>query len=129
MAKVGIFWVYKSTVIGKRAALRDGHENVPGIIDSPFNHVDCWEHDPSFDNPFPELRGSEYQTIPRGRVLYQTKNESHVIYLARELLGSASQTLIAEFFEFDAANATWEIDLHYTTSPEEIDSFFEDSED
>ncbi|MBP7529691.1 MAG: hypothetical protein KA801_17350 [Syntrophorhabdaceae bacterium] len=44
MTKIGIFWVYKNTVIGKAVDLPDGVENFPGIIDSPDSHVDYWEN-------------------------------------------------------------------------------------
>ena len=60
MSKIGIFWVYKDTVIGKARELEDGEENVPGLIDSPDSHVDLWEHHQCFLAQFPELAGTEY---------------------------------------------------------------------
>ena len=45
MAKIGIFWVYKNQVIGKACDLSQGDENIPGLLDSPDNHIDLWEND------------------------------------------------------------------------------------
>ena len=126
MARIGVFWIYKETVLGKSAGLSEGHENVPGIVDSPYDHVECWEHDASFIQPFPELRGSEYQSVPRGRVLFDTKTNSPIVYHGRELLNDRSRALIAEFFDFESSSASWRIDPHYATSQEEIDSLFGD---
>jgi hypothetical protein len=64
MARIGVFWIYKETVLGKSAGPNEGHESVPGIIDSPYDHVDFWEHDPSFVQPFPELRVSDRPSRP-----------------------------------------------------------------
>ena len=75
MAKIGIFWFYKDTVLGKVCDLAQGDESIPGLIDSPDNHIDIWENDDNWINPFPELVGTEYQTIPRGRVIYSTKSQ------------------------------------------------------
>ena len=85
MVKIGIFWVYKNTVIGKALDLYEGHENIPGLIDSPDSHIDLWENNSSFVLPFTELRGSEYQEIPRGRVMYSSKDNASLVYMDKVL--------------------------------------------
>jgi hypothetical protein len=102
---------------------------VPGIIDSPFNHVETWDLDRSFRKPFPELRGMQYQDVPRGRVLFDSKQQQHIIYLGRDLMNARSKELIAEFFGFDPESAAWKIDVHYTTNADEIGSLLDDSEE
>jgi hypothetical protein len=126
MSKIGIFWIYKSTVIGKAIALNDGVEGVPGIIDSQDNHADFWEQNREYINHFPELSGVEYYAVPRGRVLFIKKTNRVQVYLDRNLIRRESKLLISNFFEFDPGYALWKNDLHYTTSENELDNLFGD---
>ena len=125
MAKIGIFWVYKNQVIGKARDLGEGQETVPGIIDSPDSHIDLWEFDASFVVPFPELKGSEYQDIPRGRVLYATKASKAIVYMDKVLHTQATRNLVADFFQLKNGEIIWKIDDHYTTQSSELDGFFD----
>ena len=123
MAKIGCFWVYKNKVIGKARTLNEGVD-VGGRIDSPDDHVTLWENDSAFIKPN-ELAGVEYQTVPRGRVVWFKKEKTAVVYMDRKLLdSSAVRKKVATFFGLAADEAEWKADLHYTTDPDEIDSLF-----
>ena len=123
--KIGIFWVYKKRVIGKARDLEECQENVPGLIDSPDSHVDLWENDPNFDIPFPELKRSEYQDVPRGRVIYSVDDNQVVVYLDKVLRTKQTKQIISKFFQLSGAKVVWKADLHYTTESCDIDDLFE----
>jgi len=123
MAKIGCFWVYKNKVIGRARAIGEGWD-CDGRIDSPDDHVTLWENDSAFLKPS-ELAGVEYQTVPRGRVVWFKKEKTAVVYMERKLLDSAAvRKKVATFFCLAGNEAEWKADLHYTTDPAEIDSLF-----
>lgn len=126
MAAIGIFWVYKGVVFGKKTTIAEGEEALTGMVDSPFNHVDFWDSDTDLHRQFPELVHLEYQHLPRGRVLYLRAQASPLVYLDRTLNTRVTRTLIARFFEFEPEQAVWRSDLHYTTCLEDLDTLFGD---
>lgn len=126
MPKIGIFWVYRNKVIGKAIELSEGEKNIPGVIDSPDTHVDYWENDPSFINPFLELRGVEYHTVPRGRVLFSVKENMAIIYMDKVLFKNEIKMLVKDFFDIGESKVVWRRDIHYSTTPLDIDNLFED---
>jgi hypothetical protein len=123
MAKIGCFWVYKNKVIGRARTIGEGAD-CDGRIDSPDTHRNLWEEDRTFKKPS-ELADTEYQTVPRGRVVWFKKEKTAVVYMDRKLLdSSAVRKKVATFFGLAADEAEWKADLHYTTDPDEIDSLF-----
>ncbi len=124
--KIGIFWVYKDTVIGKAIKLEEGQKNTLGIIDSHDNHIDFWEDNPNFLNPFPELRGSEYHIVPRGRVLYSKEEKKVIVYMDKVLFNEKIKRVIVEFFLLENVEILWKTDFHYTTLSNDIDDLFDD---
>jgi hypothetical protein len=125
MAKIGIFWVYKDAVIGRARPINEGAD-VGGRIDSPDTHLNLWEQDRTFSKPS-KLVGTEYQTLPRGRVVWIKKEKAAVVYMDKVLLRSeAAKKKVAAFFDLESARTRWESDPHYTTDPDEIDSLLSD---
>jgi hypothetical protein len=118
---VGIFWVYKGSVIGKAVDVANRAESVPGIVDSPDNHTDFWDTDKEFKQQFPELKFREYFEVPRGRVLYNRKKGQPIVYMDKVLFDDQMKQLITEFFSLQDVNILWRTDLHYTTSVDELD--------
>lgn len=49
-----------------------------GFKDSPCGHSDTW---PEVQERFPELRGTEYDAIPRGRVTYRVEDDTFMVLL------------------------------------------------
>jgi hypothetical protein len=128
MAKLGIFWVYKNVVFGKTCPIEEGEEGVSGLVDSPDNHVDIWESADGYASLFPELRGTGYEQVPRGRVLFQRSRNQPVVYLDRVLNHKNTRQQIAAFFDFQADQALWRGDMHYTTVAGELDAIFSGDE-
>lgn len=124
MSKIGIFWIYKDTVIGKTVDLVEGDQPIPGVIDSPDTHVYVWESDPEFRLPFSELREFEYQSIPRGRVVYFKNKSVFKIYMDKVLFSKANKKNILEFFNLTTSKVIWETDSHYSTEQSDIDDLF-----
>ena len=125
MSKIGIFWVYKNTVIGKAANLAEGDQLIPGVVDSPDTHIYVWESDPEFRLPFSELRELEYQSVPRGRVIFFKNQLVFKIYMDKTLFSEANKKHILEYFDLAESKVIWETDSHYTTDQNEIDNLFE----
>ena len=124
MTKIGVFWVHHGTVIGRAVDVAAGKEYVQGIIDGPDDHVTLWEKTPGFLNPFPALIGTEYQTVPRGRVLYNTAAKKAVVYMDKSLFHRDLKSKILVFFELKDAETVWRSDPHYTIDPGIISSLF-----
>ena len=124
MPKIGIFWFYRGQVFGKACDLPEGQENVPGIIDSPYTHIDLWERDPQFVVPFSELRGLEYQEVPRGRVVYSKKGVRVIVYMDQAIYAAHGKQVVSDFFELNNTYTQWRTDAHYTTDPRSMDSMF-----
>lgn len=122
MVKVGIFWVYKSKVIG---AARDISEGVGanGWIDSPDQHVRLWARERAFSNL--RKNGAGYESVPRGRVVWFTQEQKAVVYMDKKLLRSESaKKKVAAFFDLVPSDINWKSDPHYTTDPAEMDRLF-----
>ena len=115
MPKIGIFWFYRGTVLGRAVDLAAGEQGVPGLLDSPDNHAALWENDRKLLALFPELRGQEYFAVPRGRVLWKTAEQEAVIYLDAKLLNKEVQQKILDFFDLGEAKIVWRTDPHYST--------------
>ena len=126
MTKIGIFWVYNNQVIGKACDLSQGDENISGLLDSPDNHIDLWENDKNWRNPFQELIGTEYQCVPRGRVIYSKENHNTIVYMDKQLHSKPVKQLIRDFFQLNSIAVIWAIDEHYTTDLQEINDIFDD---
>jgi len=124
MTNIGVFWIYQDTVIGRAVNVDEGKEYIPGIVDGPDDHVTLWEKTPGFLNPFPELYQTEYQTIPRGRVLYDRAKKKSMVYMDKSLFLNDIKVKISIFFGLK--NVVWRSDPHYTTDPETISNLFED---
>jgi len=115
MPQLGIFWVYQERVFGRARALADGEESQPGLLDSPDNHVSLWE-----DALKPVPAHLEYTDVPRGRVVFSTKDQRAIIYLDASLSREAVRKRILAFFDLANTPVTWREDPHYTTDAREL---------
>lgn len=132
--RIGIYWVHEGRVVGLSCPLYQAEAGIPGLLDSPFMHVDAW---PSVkaQNQLPSHL--EYDELPRGRVMYQRGRSEWVVYGDGALLGcssrqgltpagSAVRQAIADFFGFDPGDAIWCHDPHYTVGKRRIDRLLDD---
>lgn len=122
--KVGVFWVYQSKVLGQATSITKGSQSVLGLLDAEVTHQQVWKDKKHFSGEFPELADREYLDIPRGRVLYQTKNRQSLVYMDSNLMHPVTKQKIADFFEFRPAAAIWKHDLHYTTDQSALARIF-----
>jgi hypothetical protein len=128
MPKIGIFWHYKQKVIGHASPVSAGEESFPGLLDSPKNHTDVWDEDPTLLVDFPELRGQEYYSIPRGRVLWNKNDQHAIVYMDSTLFNAESKELITAFFNLEVCEVKWKTDSHYTTKSEDITALFDEDD-
>ena len=124
MSKIGIFWIHSGVVFGKAVGLQAGVEAVPGKLDSPDNHADVWERERPWAVVSAALFGVEYEEVPRGRVLFLSRQQRPLVYADKVLMNPANWLIIAEFFEFGPSDAHWRSDDHYTTAKGDLDALF-----
>ena len=111
---IGIFWVYKSTVIAKAMPLNSAEPARLSLYDSDFSHLVEWEEHRIYLPCFPELIAVEYQEISRGRVIYSGDSTFFNIYADRNVIKSRElQTLICDKFNLIPSQCTWKQDKHY----------------
>ncbi len=126
MPRIGVFWFYNAVVIGRAIDLEAGEEGIPGVIDSPDTHSDLWEHDRRLLIPFPELRASEYHSVPRGRVLWQIEPPLARVYMDSVLFEPTIKDKIVKFFALESSKVKWGRDPHYSTSQKDLAELFDD---
>ncbi len=124
MPKIGIFWIYRDTIVGKARNLEECHENISGLLDSPDEHSHLWESIPGFTILFPELSNVEYQEVPRGRVIYSTEKNQTIVYMDKLLHSKEKKRIIIDFFQLQQNSTIWKTDLHYTTDSSELNILF-----
>lgn len=123
--KIGIFWFYKNTVLGIAEDISQGFKGYNGLIDSNFDHVNVWET-LELKKQFPELKNMEYEQIPRGRILYSSKQSKHIIYMDKILFEPDIKQKIADFFNINLNQIMWKKDPHYNTNQDELNCLFDD---
>ncbi len=123
MPKIGIFWVFNKKVLGKTRTLAEGCKSGEGLLDSPDGHCDVW--DESIQRMDPGLRHLDYTEVPRGRVIFSTKDRQAIIYLDETLTAPAIRKRIGAFFDLQNTDVTWKQGRHYTTNAQKIDALFE----
>lgn len=115
--QIGIFWVYKSRVIGMPRPWRKCEVGMLGIYDSPDTHVDAWEQERIYLPDYPELTDTDYEQLPRGRIVYFAKEDNYVVYLDARINTTALHKKIVRCFKLDEKRTAWQEDDHYRPSP------------
>ncbi|MER2492513.1 hypothetical protein [Catenovulum sediminis] len=111
---IGIFWLYKSTVVAKKTQLSQLLADHLAIYDSDFSHMTEWEDKLVFLPMFPELLGSEYQEIARGRIVYIEPKGVFRIYADKSIMQNANyRALVIDSFGLTGFNCLWLADPHY----------------
>lgn len=113
MANIGIFWCLEGKITGRSRFFKEGECNLPGLWDSPDNHIDLWECEPESINLPVYLRQLEYQVIPRGRLIYDQRRKISLVYMDRSLFNDASKEAIQKFFKLEGKKLKWCKDPHY----------------
>ncbi|MCU4674301.1 hypothetical protein N7931_01535 [Catenovulum sp. 2E275] len=112
--EIGIFWLYKSSVIAKSISVTLLSADSLGIIDCGYSHFVEWEQHLVYLPMFPELAGCEYQEIARGRIIYCKADDTYKVYADKKIkLNTGYRALITERFGLNHANLKWLKDPHY----------------
>lgn len=121
--KIGIFWVYHAAVLARPIEIIEG-EAQGDFIDSPDSHIHVWDDPDGFSRDYPELAEMPYESVPRGRVLYEHQADRFVIYLDECLMDAESKTALKETFGLTNMDCLFRSDPHYCTDASRIDDLF-----
>lgn len=119
---IGIYWLYQGDLFAVFSQTPANGDAASTAIDSTFSHWHEWEvlrRQGRLRELPPELR-SEYDSIPRGRVIYRFQPPTFVI-LHGSVFDEAIQELIVEAFELRDQHVAVEWDEHYDPLPEEYE--------
>lgn len=121
-AEVGIFWVRKNnTLLGVSEPVEDSL-NYGGFATYSNDHIRVWKKLKNDINAPKSWRYSEYEEVPRGRVVFDLKKKAFVIYGPSHLVGDAAFKKNAlSYFNIPASSASFKSDPHYEMSTEEDD--------
>ena len=128
MISVGIFWVHKNEVIGQVEERDTANVNETGLIDSDFQHIDEWSRLRAASKYARELSGKAYESILRGRVLFDVRKNKHVIYTDVRSISALNKKHVLDFFGLKGVRVDWRYDQHYSLR-ENISSLFDDWDD
>lgn len=85
--RIGIYWIHEGRILGKACAPEAAEPGLPGVLDSPFTHVDAWPG-VRIDSRMP--LPADFDALPRGRVLYVPAQGRWLVYGDGPLLGAGS---------------------------------------
>ena len=122
---IGIFWIHKETVLGTAEDGSHGFKGYGGLVDSNFDHVHVWGN-LALKKQFPELKNMDYEQVTRGRVLFSTTQNKHIVYMDKALFTPLIKQKIADFFGFNISQVLWKKDPHYNTGQDELSHLFDD---
>jgi len=107
---LGVFWIYDNQVFTKKQALSD-IEPINGFKDSNLAHYQVWNE---IQHKHPKFYLFEYEDIPRGRVVFNVKNQIFIIYSNDNILNDVTaKTLIIKAFELKSTQCHFAYDEHY----------------
>ena len=68
----------------------------------------------------------DYEQIPRGRILYSSKQNKHIIYMDKILFEPDIKQKAADFFNINLNQVMWKKDPHYNINQDELSRLFDD---
>jgi hypothetical protein len=83
------------------------------MVDSPFEHITEWESRHIYLPNFKELASTEYQELPRGRIVYSNVTQKMTIYMDSSLFVKKCKTLLIDYFDLADCPIVWKKDSHY----------------
>ena len=111
---VGIFWIYKKQVLADTVPWAEG-ESYGDHMNGLSDHYTFW---PTLQRQRPELRRYEYEQVPRGRVVYNTKTATFtVLGSERFIRDEAQRAMVLEAFHLPADQTRFKADEHYGPVP------------
>lgn len=111
-SKVGAFFMVNGDILSNDIDVRDGDEY--GNFVNYSSHWDLWRAAQKY---YPELRKIEYDTFPRGRVVFDKVNNKYIIYLDPKLNNPIDIEIIT--IQYNLKNGSYIVndkDEHYQSS-------------
>lgn len=118
---IGIYWLYQHALFASFTQSPAEGDSASTAIDSTFSHWHEWEilrTQGRLGELPPELR-SEYDSIPRGRVVYRFQPPGFVI-LHGSVFDVQIRAAVIEAFQLADVRVTDEWDEHYDPLPEDF---------
>jgi len=108
--KIGLFWIYDKQIFPVFQNLSDIKE-IDGFKDSDLSHYQTWDFIKMQHEKFYLY---EYEDITRGRVVYDVKNDTFIIYCNKLLLqDDDAKKLIINAFTLVSKQYFFREDEHY----------------
>ena len=107
---VGIFWYDCGHVISFADSL--DHATATGdFVDSNREHYKTWER---LVRSIPKFQNMEYEDVPRGRVVYNRKRGTFVVYSSSQLVNDRKfRYAIFAAFNLKSNESEFNSDIHY----------------
>jgi len=121
-AKVGIFWVFRGKLYAAAVPVKEGVQSVDAI-NGQADHVSYW---PQLQRLRPELRGLEYEQVPRGRVLFLKATGKFCVYMDNVLHKPRIKQVLLKEFCLPKDQTKFLDDPHYVTDAKELARLFTD---
>jgi hypothetical protein len=88
--QIGIFWVHQQRLMPLPVVLSQA-ERRETKLDSPDAHVDAWPRVVArYRRECPVLEILEYDEVPRGRILFETRTHTFMVYMDARLFVDAT---------------------------------------
>lgn len=114
--QIGIFWLYHQHIIYKSICVTATVVDSLGNADAAFSHIEQWEIERIYLPEYPALRGTQYQELPRGRIIYDSYKKSFKLFADLSVINShKSKLLVLEAFNLQTSRNVWLADPHYRT--------------
>ena len=109
--EVGIFWFITPTdILQDSVPCTEGYDDGE-FINGPSAHYVYWE---SLKVHVPNLRGLEYDKVPRGRVIYSKREQLFLVYGSKAMISNQNmRMLILRDFNLDGREVKFLDDSHY----------------
>jgi hypothetical protein len=112
--KLAVFWGHRANgrifiPIGVFVPVEDV-PLIAGFRTIDQGHIDIW---PSMQRQWPELRGLEYDEVPRGRVNWRDEDSAYLILLDRRLMTPAFVADLRQMLGLEEKNVIISGDPHY----------------
>ncbi len=119
--RVGIFWSYEDKLFHHESSPLSEGVKTRISIDYEVGHYAAWfiMNKRGILDKLPKTMRAEYDSIPRGRVVYLLKREKFVVYHGDEF-DDGQYVKIKELFTLPEDKTIERIDMHYNPLPEDF---------
>ena len=108
---IGPFFVIGGQVYGYGEPVSEKN-STDSFFDSNITHMQYWTY--FTKNVKPEYKDIDYAEFPRGRIIYDVKNDKFIGYADKDILNNAgSRYKVKQFFNLGGKNVDWRSDDHY----------------